>query len=280
MGDRLYDTGAAALRLAFRVFGGPIDAAGQEHIPAAGPVILASNHISYIDFSFVALSQRSRRVRFMIRTDIMQLPLVGAALRAMGQIDIDPYGDPRPGYRQARRALEQGECVGVFPEGTISPSFVPMTAHSGAVRLAAAIGAPIVPVAVWGSQRILTKGRRPSLRRGIAVVVRYGDTFIVDPADRPREASEELMLRIEGLLKQAQDAYPQRPDGPDDTWWLPRHLGGTAPAVQEAAARIARQNDERRRARKRDRSRRGPAARRRRSLSRRPRSSDRRSAAG
>lgn len=247
MSDLLYDVVAAGFRLSFRLEGWPIDARGQEHVPLTGPAILASNHVGYIDFSFVALSQRRRRVRFMIRSDVMHVPVIGAGLRRMGQIEVDPYGDPEPGYRAARAQLEAGEVVGVFPEGTISPSFVPMPARTGAARLAAETGAPILPCAVWGSHRIITKGRPRNFRRGTAVVVRYGAPFTVEPDVDVHTATAELMARIAVLLKECQEVYPQRPRGPHDTWWVPAHLGGTAPTVDEGAAIIARQVAERRR---------------------------------
>ncbi|MDP9021207.1 MAG: 1-acyl-sn-glycerol-3-phosphate acyltransferase, partial [Actinomycetota bacterium] len=234
VGHVLYDGLAAVFRLGFRLFRWSFDARGQQHIPSTGPVIVASNHISYLDFSFVALCQRQRRIRYMVRSDVMHTPVVGAALRALRQIEIDPYGDARPGYRDALAALRAGEVVGIFPEGTISPSFVPMEGRPGAARLAAAAGAPIVPVAVWGSQRVLTKGRDPRPARGIPILVRYGEPLLVERRADSREATDELMARIEHLLKQAQDDYPDQPAGPDDRWWVPAHLGGTAPTVDEA----------------------------------------------
>ena len=159
---------------------------GHGHVPASGPVILASNHVGYLDFCFVALAppRPRRRVRFLARHDLFD-GIVGRALRAMGQIPVDVHGDPVTAYAAAEAAAEaalaRGEVLGIHPEGTISPSFVPRRGRTGAVRLAQATGAPIVPVAVWGVQRLLTKWQPRQLRPGMCVTVRYGR-----PGTRPR----------------------------------------------------------------------------------------------
>jgi 1-acyl-sn-glycerol-3-phosphate acyltransferase len=96
--------------------------------------------------------------------------------------------------------------IGLHPEGTISPSFVPR-GRTGAVRLARATRAPIVPVAVWGSHRLLTKWRPAKLTRHVAVSVRYGEPFHPS-AGSPEEATAELMRRIAGLLAESQADLP------------------------------------------------------------------------
>src|SRR5690606_35700702 len=142
--------------------------------------------------------------------------------------------------------LREGEVVGIHPEGTISPSFVPRPGRTGAVRLSQATGAPIVPVAVWGSQRLLTKWRPRNLARGIAVRAHYGDPFTPAADADPGGATAVLMRRIEALLDDAQAAYPQRP-APGDDWWIPSHLGGSAPTQAEVDVRLKEQAEERRR---------------------------------
>ncbi|MFA9443928.1 lysophospholipid acyltransferase family protein [Egicoccus sp. AB-alg6-2] len=225
-----------------------VRAIGYHHIPGTGGAILASNHISYLDFCFVALAppRPRRRVRFLARHDLFRGRVVGPALRAMGQIPVDTHGDPITAFAQAEQALRRGELLGIHPEGTISPSFVPRRARTGAVRLARRTGAPIVPVAVWGSQRLLTKWQPRRLRPGVCVTVRYGAPWH-PPADMaPARASAELMRRIDELLVVEQAGYPQRPRSAADRWWVPAHLGGRAPTPEEADARLRRQVEERR----------------------------------
>lgn len=227
---------------------------GYHHIPATGPAILASNHIGYLDFCFVALAppRPRRRVRFLARHDLFE-GVVGSALRAMGQIPVDVHGDPVEAYAAAEAALARDEVLGIHPEGTISPSFVPRRGRTGAVRLAQATGAPIVPVAVWGSQRLLTKWQPRRLRPGVCVTVRYGAPWH-PPADQaPATATAELMRRITELLEVEQASYPQHPRNEQDRWWLPAHLGGTAPTPQEADRRLREQAEARRRARRAER---------------------------
>ena len=240
VGSRLFEVGFRALGLRRRLVGG-------EHLPRTGPGILASNHIGYLDFSFVMLAppRPRREVRFLARAEFFEQPVTGFLLRQLGQIPVDVHGDAPAAIAMATERLQQGELVGLHPEGTISPSFVTRPARSGAVRLADATGAPIIPCAVWGSQRLLTKGRPPGLSRGVAIEVRYGPPF------HPRAATiagrtQEVMDRIEGLLADAQRAYPQRPGPPPDDWWQPAHLGGSAPTLEQADARIRAQIAERR----------------------------------
>jgi 1-acyl-sn-glycerol-3-phosphate acyltransferase len=245
----LYTVVAAGFRLGWRALALDVRTVDHDHIPRTGPAILASNHIGYLDFCFVALAppRPRRQVRFLARHDIWHRRVVGAAMTRMGQIPVDAHGDPTPALALAEQRLRDGEVIGVHPEGTISPSFVPRTGRTGAVRLARATGAPIVPVAVWGSHRLLTKWRPARLTRKVAVTIHYGEPFHPD-VDVPLErATADLMARITALLARAQADYPQQPAaGPGEDWWIPAHLGGGAPTPEEADARIARQIAERR----------------------------------
>jgi 1-acyl-sn-glycerol-3-phosphate acyltransferase len=239
----LYTTIAAGFRLGWRALALEVSTVGHEHIPPEGPAILASNHVGYLDFCFIALAppKPRRQVRFLARHDIWDRRVVGWAMSAMGQIPVDVHGDPGAALAEAERKLRRGEVIGLHPEGTISPSFVPRPGRTGAVRLARAAQAPIVPVAVWGSHRLMTKWRPAAWTRGVAVTVRYGDPFH-PTSGSAEDATEDLRERIAELLAKSQAAYPQRP-GPDpgDDWWIPAHLGGSAPTPEEAEARIAAQ---------------------------------------
>ncbi len=239
----LYRVGSALFLAGFRALGVDLRVQGAERIPAQGPVVLASNHIGYLDFAFVMLAPPAprREVRFLARDDFFRNPVTGFLLHRLGQIPVDVHGDAMRSADAARRALEDGEALGIHPEGTISPSFVPRRGKSGVVRLADSAGAPIVPVAVWGSQRLLTKGRPVRPTRGAAVVVRYGEPF--RPTARTSMLrTAEVMQRIEQELARAQASYPQRPGPPPHDWWQPAHLGGSAPTPQAAEDAIRQQN--------------------------------------
>jgi 1-acyl-sn-glycerol-3-phosphate acyltransferase len=248
----LYAPVAASFRLGWRALALDVRTFGHEHIPQRGPAVLASNHVGYLDFCFVALSppRPRRKVRFLARDDIWDKRLVGWMMDHMGQIPVDVHGDPVASLAMARDRLRQGEVIALHPEGTISPSFVPRRGRTGAVRLARGADAPIVPVAVWGSQRLLTKWRPVKLTRHVCVTVRYGEPY--HPTEgSPMQATRELMERIGDLLATSQAEHPQTP-APGDDWWIPAHLGGSAPTPEEAEARIARQMTERRERRARE----------------------------
>lgn len=241
----LYAFGSGVVEYAIRAAGVDWRVDGLEHLPSAGPAVVASNHISYLDFAFVMLSapRPRREMRFLARADLFDGRFLGWFLRGVGQVPVDRDRDPLGALRNARELLDRGELVGIHPEGTISPSFVPRErAATGAVRLAEAADVPIVPCAVWGSQRLLTKWRPARVPpRGLPVRVRYGAPWRPPDGD-PAERTAALMRRITELLTELQAEDALEPGA----WWVPAHLGGTAPTPEEAEARLAKQRAERR----------------------------------
>ncbi len=215
---------------------------GGENLPATGPAILAINHAGYLDFIFSAWAsvfERKRWVRFLAKKEVFDNKFAGPLMRGMKHIPVDRRGDPSKALDLSIEALRRGEVVGMFPEATINRSFVPARGKTGTVRMAQASGAEVIPVAVWGAHRIMTKGRPRNMQRGVAILVNIGQPLELSPSDDPREATDRLMKAIAGLLEQAQHEYPQKPAGDDDRWWLPAHLGGTAPTPEEAAVMMA-----------------------------------------
>ena len=240
----VYSSVARLFELGFRVTGVERRVDGLEHLPASGPAIIASNHVGYVDYAFVMLGppRPRREVAFLARSDFFEQPLVGTALRALRQIPVDAHGDPTGALRAAVAHLEAGGIVGLHPEGTINPSFLPLKGRTGAVRLAQLTGAPIVPTAVWGSQRLLTKWRPPAWpERRIPVRVIYGEPY--HPGEgRPAALTLDLMGRIRALVEQA----IRDEEAPPGSWWVPAAHGGSAPDPEEVAARLAEQARERR----------------------------------
>jgi 1-acyl-sn-glycerol-3-phosphate acyltransferase len=124
--------------------------------------------------------------------------------------------------------------VGVFPEATISESFTVKGLKSGAARLAQAAGVPLIPMAVWGPHRLWTKGRKKELtKRHVPVIIKIGAP--IQPAAGATTEATTAVLRqhLSALLDAAQREYPEKPSGADDMWWLPAHLGGTAPRPEQ-----------------------------------------------
>jgi 1-acyl-sn-glycerol-3-phosphate acyltransferase len=137
-------------------------------------------------------------------------------------------------YRHAVDALHRGELVGVFPESTISRSFVPRPMKSGAARMAIEAGVPLIPVVVWGGHRVWTVGRRPVLRRRVPVSVWVDQPLVPAEGETSAELTSRLAERLRALVEQVLTDYPVDPN--TTLWWWPAHLGGGAPTPVEAAA--------------------------------------------
>lgn len=250
----LYGLLAGAVKVFMRLMGWSVLVSGSDRIPRHGPAVLACNHASYLDPLMLgyAADQRGRVVRFLAKEELFARRVLGRVLRAAGQIPVDRYGHPEQAVTLAVDALRQGGVVGMFPEGSISTSFVPGEGKTGAARMAMEAPAPLIPVASWGGQRIVTKGRPRNFQRGVALTVRVGDPVLYDPDEDPVVVTKRLMGAIGDLVEESWRAYPQAPAGSHDRWWLPSHLGGTAPTVQEAAEARRQQDAERRRRRQAD----------------------------
>lgn len=226
--------GLAALR---------VDAAfeGLERIPRRGPVLLAATHGSYLDFAALAWAgwQRGRFVRFLTRADVWDRRGIGYAMDRMGHVPVDRQA-PAAAYLRARRLLQAGEAVGTFPEAGISHSFAVRALMRGTAALARDTGAPIVPVALWGWQRIYTVGRRvagrspgPDWTRGRAVDVVVGEPFRVPAGADVTEATRRLGEVLTVMLEDLQTRPRHAPSGSEDPWH-PAHLGGGAPDRRQA----------------------------------------------
>ena len=225
-----------AFRLLFALLGLRIDMQGQERLPTSGPAVVACNHIGFLDFALVGLAadRRHRLVRFMAKQSTFDNPVSGPLMRAMRHIPVD-RACGAPAARQARDELRRGELVGIFPEATISRAWTLKPFMRGAATLAVRERVPVIPVAVWGGQRVLTVDGRWSLRRGKAITILIGEP--ISPATGADVAAieAELRQRMQDLLDRAQRDYPDPPRDDADRWWVPQHLGGSAPSPQEAA---------------------------------------------
>jgi 1-acyl-sn-glycerol-3-phosphate acyltransferase len=235
--DALYRTVVGAALATLKVMRWDVTVTGAEHIPARGPALLASNHIGYLDFVFlgVAARERHRLVRFMAMQEAFRHWLAGPLLRGMHHIPVDREGHGAAALGAATRALEAGEVVGIHPESRMSPALLPMAGKTGAARMALSTGAPLIPAAVWGTQRIMPRHHRPRFPRHVAVTVNVGAPIPVDHEADSGDLTDRLMARIEALLDEAIRSYPQAPTGTTRPWWWPAHLGGGAPTVEEAA---------------------------------------------
>ncbi|MCP2312286.1 lysophospholipid acyltransferase family protein [Kitasatospora paracochleata] len=239
MAEFVYPPVIRAAITAFKALDLRIEIVGAEHIPATGGAVLVSNHISYLDFLFAGLGAYKggkRKTRFMAKDDVFKHAISGPLMRGMKHISVDRT-DGQPAYDEAVKALREGEVVGVFPEATISRSFTLKKFKTGAARMAADAGAPLLPVVLWGTQRLWTKGRPKNLtKRHVPVTILIGEPIELTPQDKPVMVTRRLRAAMTEMLDRAQREYPVKPAGPDDTWWQPAHLGGTAPTPEVAEA--------------------------------------------
>lgn len=213
-----------------RASGTTITYQGLENIPLAGGAVMAINHTSYVDWlpAALAVHQRGRRIRYMIKAEMQQVKVVNFLIKHTKTIPVDRTAG-RQAYAVAVQRLREGEVVGLMPEATISRSFELKEFKTGGARMALEAQVPIVPLIVWGAQRIWTKDHPRNLgRKKIPVTVAAG------PALPPRGSIDELEAELREemtlLLHQVQEEYPH----PEGAFWVPRRLGGTAPTLDEA----------------------------------------------
>ena len=206
---------------------------GQDNVPRKGGAVLAINHISYVDFIMAGYGARwsKRLVRFMAKRETFDHPVSGPLMRSMRHISVDRQ-DGQASYDEAVRYLEAGEVVGVFPEATISRSFLIKDLKTGAVRMAAAAGVPLVPVVLWGTQRLITKDHPRDFSRHKTISVTMGEPL--DPTGASAAVrTAELREAMSTMLDEAIRAYPAE-EQPPGSWWLPASYGGSAPTPEEA----------------------------------------------
>jgi len=233
MGEVVYRAVNALGRLGLRALRAEVVAEGLENLPRNGPVIIAANHVAYPDFVFVekAAVQRGRYVRFLTRHDVWRPGVVARAMDAMGHVPVD-RARPVPAYLRARRLLREGDAVGIFPEAGISYSYTVRALMRGAAALARETGAPVVPVAIWGSQRIFSVGvpePPPDLTRGRRIDLTFGEALTVAPGADLTEVTVGLGHTLTSMLERLQLMPEHRPRPGEHARWYPAHLGGHAP---------------------------------------------------
>lgn len=199
---------------------------GTEYIPASGPAIVASNHVSLFDPLAVGwtVHRNGRRPRFLAKSSLFQAPVVGWVLKTARQIRVDRGTATAPAsLDDAERALSKGEVVVIFPEGTTSKAedLAPLPPKTGTARLALRTGIPVIPCATWGGQWVWSYHMGFRLGWGKDVWVRFGPPMhFKEYAGREEdpeawaEVSGSIMNEIAVLLAGLKAAKP----------WTPRPL--------------------------------------------------------
>lgn len=195
---------------------------GIERVPREGPLIVVGNHLSYMDQFAHAyfVVQAGRRPRFLAKQELFENWFTRMVLTGAGQIPVQRgTGDVRA-LDRAREALEGGEVLVVYPEGTTQtsdPAFTPGRGKTGAVRLALMTGARILPVATWGGQYVWRKSGRESLRFGRPIWLEAGELVDLSEhgdelGDRAavRKLTDDLMATLADLVADLRERYPRR----------------------------------------------------------------------
>jgi putative phosphoserine phosphatase/1-acylglycerol-3-phosphate O-acyltransferase len=190
---------------------------GVEHIPAEGPVLLVANHRSYFDVAALALvAARIRRpVRFMGKQELFDAPVVGQLARALGGIPVDRATAPGESMARATAALRAGEAVFVLPQGTIPRGeafFDPvLKGKTGAARLAAATGAPVVPIAIWGTEQVWPRSSKvpnvANLQHPPRVTVTVGPPVALGHSDAVADTAVLMEAVVDLLPPEAREAH-------------------------------------------------------------------------
>lgn len=232
MRDFTYPPVILTAKTLFKTLGMKFQMSGTEHIPRTGGAILAANHIGYVDFIFdgFAAQPSGRLVRFMAKKEAFDHKISGPIMRSLHHISVDRENG-QASYDQAVDYARNGEIVGIFPEATISRSFDIKELKTGAVRMAAEAGVPLIPMVTWGTQLLKTKDHPSDMKgRGKTIGLHVGAPLEVTGED---PVAETALLReaMTELLDKAIADYPLSPEG---QWWAPARHGGTAPTPEQA----------------------------------------------
>ena len=209
---------------------------GAENIPADGPAMIAVNHTGYWDFTYGGIPAHvrgGRLVRFMAKKEIFDVKGVGMLMSSYHHIPVD-RADGQGSVDQAIKQLRAGDLVGIFPEATISRSFEVKEFRQGAARIAHAADVPLIPLTIWGSQRVWTKGRKPIWKpKKTELVITVGKPIeVTDDAEATTALLHQTMVeQLDFTRDRWEERFGPMPKG---EFWVPAVLGGSAPTLEDA----------------------------------------------
>lgn len=240
MVDITYPVVIAAAKTWFRLGDINITMSGTNNVPKVGGALLAINHLSYVDYLVAGYPgvEQGRLTRFMAKREVFNHKIGGPVMRSLHHLDVD-RADGAASMKGAVAALREGELVGIFPEATISRSFLIKDLKTGAIRIAAEAGVPLIPVVLWGTQRIMTKGQPRDFRRHKSISIAVGEPMFPSDID-PVAGTAVLRATMESMLDELIRAYPVE-EKPPGAWWVPQVYGGSAPTLDEAEVMYAKE---------------------------------------
>lgn len=161
---------------------------GVENVPQRGPLVVVSNHASYFDPPLLSCCV-GRPVAYMAKEELFHMPILGQAIQLYGAYPVSRGAADRSAIRAALKSLESGWATGVFLEGTRTDDGRIINPKLGAALIAAKARAPLLPVSLWGTQRILIRGS--VLPRTVPITVRIGKVI-----NAPTSTEKEELLAV------------------------------------------------------------------------------------
>ena len=180
---------------------------GAEKLPKTGRVIVASNHLSYLDVLVLTdfLFTNGRAPRYLGKSGVFRVPIIGKIILAAGQIPVErETDDAKKAVDHAKILLEKGHLLGVYPEGTLTrdENLWPMIAKTGCARLALATDTAVIPIAQWGSQKILPRyTNRIFLLPRKTIQIRVGDPVDLSPWKGRHEDPQALIEATAAIMQ-------------------------------------------------------------------------------
>ncbi len=162
---------------------------GAKKVPMTGPLIVVANHASNVDPVLLANCIR-RPVSFMAKESLFEVPVLAPAIRAYGAYPVKRGSADRSAIREALKQLEHGWAVGIFLQGVRTPDGRISSPKLGAAMIAAKAQVPLLPVSLWGTEKILTKGS--ALPRPSPVTVRIGEPIAPPDSAKDKGALKEI----------------------------------------------------------------------------------------
>lgn len=193
---------------------------GIERIPRRGPAIVAGNHIGYFDplGHGLMVERRGRLPRFLAKAELWKNPFLRWVMNGCRQIKVERGTGEGGPVDRAVQTLDQGGVVVFYPEATVTtnPDLTPMRGKTGVARVAIRSGAPVVPVAIWGSHWVKPKKRKAVHKWRRLIMLKAGDPMTFghlrgteDDPEVLRDVTEQIMAELDRLVRELHKVYPE-----------------------------------------------------------------------
>jgi 1-acyl-sn-glycerol-3-phosphate acyltransferase len=182
------------------------DIKGRENVPREGPLIVVSNHMNNADPPVLEIAI-PRNVRWLTKAEWFKTPVIGWLFKLAGMIPVKRFEADLHALREAQKLLDRGGCLGMFPEGTRSKGKGLKTGEPGSALIALRSGAPILPIALWGTENV----RLPRDIFGrTRVHMRIGKPFVLRPANPKKVTREDIAAGTHQIMATIAEMLPEK----------------------------------------------------------------------